>query len=206
MSKPDLSSRHFQRKISAFCELRIAPITTKRATEGINSYLINLIVHRGSPALVNGRIDWTEISHACGIDGEFSDDLKKQVRIALDAILRWLGAAPAAEDLRPTRNTPRPGEPNRRQASAKAASSRKPQPIGGDDPRETQSTSTRRGPAPKPIHPFPDPLFEASEDPTGFQDALVYHMRRFGESYWQLCRAVVRLGETFDPKTLCRAK
>ena len=27
-------------------------------------------------------------------------------------------------------------------------------------------------------------------------------MRRFGESYWQLYRAVVRLGETFDDKTL----
>ncbi len=201
MSKPDLSSRQFQRKISAFCELRIAPITTKRATEDIDSYLGSLIVHQRSPPLVNGRIDWTEISHACGIDGESSDDLKKQVRIALDAILRWLGAAPAAEDLRPTTRTPRQGEPNRRKASAKASSTRKPRPIG-DDARETHSTSTQRGPKPKPIHPFPDPLFEADEDPTGFQDALVYHMRRYGESYWQLSRAVVRLGETFDPKTL----
>jgi hypothetical protein len=31
---------------------------------------------------------------------------------------------------------------------------------------------------------------------------LIYHMRRFGDSYWQLYRAVVRLTETFDSKTL----
>ncbi len=201
MSKPDLSSRHFQRKITAFCELRIAPITTKRATEGINSYLVNLIVHRRSPALVNGRIDWPEIAHSCGIGGEFTSDLKKQVRIALDAILRWLDAAPATEDLRPTRRAPPASEPGRRRATATTPSTRKPQ-RSGDDARETHATSMRRGPKPKPIHPFPDPLFEANEDPAEFQDALVYHMRRFGESYWQLCRAVVRLGETFDPKTL----
>lgn len=45
-------------------------------------------------------------------------------------------------------------------------------------------------------------MFEATDDPASFNDALIYHMRRFGESYWQLYRAVVRLGETFDDKTL----
>jgi hypothetical protein len=45
-------------------------------------------------------------------------------------------------------------------------------------------------------------LFEATDDPASLHDALVYQMRRFGESYWQLYRAVVRLGETFDDKTL----
>ncbi len=33
-------------------------------------------------------------------------------------------------------------------------------------------------------------------------DLIGYHMHRFGESYRQLCRPVVRLGETFDSKTL----
>ncbi|EJZ16517.1 hypothetical protein RCCGEPOP_35599, partial [Rhizobium sp. Pop5] len=35
-----------------------------------------------------------------------------------------------------------------------------------------------------------------------FQDALIYQMRRFGDSYWQLYRAIIRLGENFDHKTL----
>jgi hypothetical protein len=33
MPKQDISSRHFQRKISQFCELRIAPIASKRVLE-----------------------------------------------------------------------------------------------------------------------------------------------------------------------------
>lgn len=45
-------------------------------------------------------------------------------------------------------------------------------------------------------------MFEASDDPAAFQDALIYQMRRFGESYWQLYRAVVRLGGKFDHKTM----
>ena len=32
-----------------------------------------------------------------------------------------------------------------------------------------------RRPAPKPISPFPEALFDATEDPASFQDALVYH-------------------------------
>jgi hypothetical protein len=54
----------------------------------------------------------------------------------------------------------------------------------------------------QPISPFPEALFEATEDPASFQEALVYHMRRFGDTYWQLYRDVVHLNETFDNKTL----
>lgn len=59
-----------------------------------------------------------------------------------------------------------------------------------------------RGPQPKPISPFPKTLFQVTDDPASFHDALFYHMRRFGESHWLLYRAIVRLGETFDDKTL----
>ncbi|QLL64262.1 hypothetical protein [Sinorhizobium mexicanum] len=201
MSKPDLSSRHFQRKISEFCKLRIAPIASTRALENIKSYLVSLIVHRKSPPLLNGRIDWTEIAHACRVGGELTGDLKKQVRIALDAILRWLGEPPVAEDIRSAKRMPRSSEPSQRISTTTAPSNRKPRRIGDDD-RHAQSASAPRGPQPKAIQPFPDPLFAGGEDPAGFQDALVYHMRRFGESYWQLYRAIVHLGETFDDKTL----
>lgn len=72
----------------------------------------------------------------------------------------------------------------------------------GADGKFARSASTPRGTAPKPISPFPEPLFEATEDPASFEDALVYHMRRFGDTYWQLYRAVVHLNETFDNKAL----
>ncbi len=43
MTKNDISSRHFQRKISEFWELRIAPIASWRVMENIRPYLISLI-------------------------------------------------------------------------------------------------------------------------------------------------------------------
>jgi len=179
----------------------MAPIASKRTLENIQFYLNNLIVHRQSPPLLNGRIDWLEIAHACQIGGELTGDLKKQVRIALDAILRWLGARPVAEDLRTTKRTSQSNEPDPSESIATAPSTRKPRRIDDDD-HHARSASAPRGPHPKTIHPFPEPLFEVREDPAGFQEALAYHMRRFGESYWQLYRAIVRLGETFHHATL----
>jgi len=46
MAKQDLSSRHFQRKLSEFCEVRIAPIASKRVLENIRPYLVSLIIYR----------------------------------------------------------------------------------------------------------------------------------------------------------------
>ena len=97
MTKHDLSSRHFQRKISEFCELRIAPVASRRVFENIRRYLASLIIYRKSPPLLNGHIDWKLIGQACGIEAELTAELKKQVRPGLDAIIRWLGAPPATE-------------------------------------------------------------------------------------------------------------
>ena len=201
MPKPDLSSRHFQSKISKFCALRIAPITSKRSLSNVEAYLVKLIAHRRAPPLLNGRIDWAEIAQACRLGSDLTGDLKQQIRIALDAILRWLGAPPAAGEVRSTRRIARSQDPDQRKPAVTPSSTRKPRRVGEDDLR-AHSASPQRGPEPKPIQPLPDPLFEASDDPAAFQDALIYQMRRFGESYWQLYRAVVRLGETFDHKTM----
>ncbi|MBP1852737.1 hypothetical protein J2Z17_004196 [Rhizobium halophytocola] len=100
MTKNDLSSHHFQRKISEFCELRIAPIASRRALENIRPYLASLIIYRKSPPLLNGHIDWTTIGQACGIETELTAELQKRFRPGLDAIIRWLGAPPAVEGRR----------------------------------------------------------------------------------------------------------
>ncbi|MFB9950926.1 hypothetical protein ACFFP0_18915 [Rhizobium puerariae] len=200
MPKQDLSSRHFQRKISEFCEVRIAPIASKRVLENLRPYLISLIIYRKTPPILNGRIDWTTIGQACGIEDELTAELKKQLRPGLDAIIRWLGAPPAAEDVRPANPTVRSSKATQSKPTT-ASATRKPQSAAADG-TSAQFASAPRGPQPKPISPFPEPLFEATDDPASFQDALIYQMRRFGDSYWQLYRAVVRLNETFDSKTL----
>ncbi len=195
MAKHDLSTHHFQRKISDFCEVRIAPIASQRVVESIRLYLIGLVIHRRPPPIVSGRMDWTAIGEACGIENQLTPELKKALRPVLDAIIRWLGEPPAADDLKSTKTR------NIARRKAETATRSRPRQILSDKTPAT-SSSVPRGPQPKPISPFPEPLFEATDDPASFSDALVYHMRRFGESYWQLYRAVVRLGETFDDKTL----
>lgn len=99
MPKHDLLSRHFQRKISEFCEMRIAPISSMRVLENVRSYLIGLIIYRRRPPILNGRLDWTAIGVACGIEDAMTADLKKQLRPALDAIMRWLKVPPVADDV-----------------------------------------------------------------------------------------------------------
>ncbi|MFN7026080.1 MAG: hypothetical protein ACK4QP_16525, partial [Pseudorhizobium sp.] len=199
MATHDLSIHHFQRKISDFCEVRIAPIASQRVLESIRPYLIGLVIHRRLPPIVSGRMDWTAIGQACGIDGELTAELKKQLRPGLDAIIRWLGTAPVAEDILSAK--PRAKSKKTIPRKSETVTRSRPRQILSDKTPAT-SSSVPRGPQPKPISPFPEPSFEATHDPAGFNDALVYHMRRFGESYWQLYRAVVRLGETFDDKTL----
>ncbi|WP_200847760.1 hypothetical protein [Rhizobium sp. 18055] len=201
MPKHDLSSHHFQRKISEFCEVRIAPISSKPVLENVRPYLISLIIYRKKPPILNGHLDWIAIGEACGIGDDMTAVLRKQLRPALDAIIRWLKAPPVAEDVPPSKQSARTPKAEAVKKTATTSSTRKPQRAEADGVF-TQNGTAQRGPAPKPISPFPDPLFEATDDPAGFQDALIYHMRRFGDSYWQLYRAVVRLTETFDSKTL----
>ncbi|MBB6181638.1 hypothetical protein HNQ75_003626 [Rhizobium flavum] len=125
--------------------------------------------------------------------------LKTQLRPALDAIMRWLKEPPVEDD---ALNGAR-----LRASTLNAGGRRKSVPTattqGHAGGRVARSPSaSRRGPKPNPISDKPEPLYEANEDPSSFADALAYHMRRFGESYWQLHRAVVRIDETFDAKTL----
>lgn len=126
MTKNDLSSRHFLRKISEFCELRIAPIASKRVLENVQPYLLSLIINRKPPPLLKGRSDWATIVQACGIEVELTAELKRQLRPCLDAIIRWLGAPPAAEDTRPTKPATRVGKAR---SSKSAAAIRIPHAI-----------------------------------------------------------------------------
>lgn len=186
MPKQDIASRQFQRKIIEFCDVRIAPATSKRVLENIRPYLVSLIIYRKSPPLLNGRINWTAIADACGIEEHLTMELKKQLHgQVLDAIIRWLGAPAALEDSRPSKPKSRAATPGMRAPTSTTSSTRKPQRMGSDG-AAFQSASAQRGPEPKPIQEFPEPLFEAADDPETFRDALVYHMRRFGDSYWQL--------------------
>ena len=53
-----------------------------------------------------------------------------------------------------------------------------------------QLARVERGPQPKPIEEFPRPLFDTTDGPEEFREALAYQMRSHGETYWHLYHAV----------------
>lgn len=198
MPNEDPSKRHFQKKISTYCDVRIVPVAPNWVVDNVRPYLLALITFRKTPALANNRYDWRQIAHDCGIDEALTTALKKQLRPALDAIMRWLKEPPVEDDAKKGK---RPQARPKARATNKFAPSTMDQHHGVEVVGSSRSIG-RPGPKPRPVSDKPEPLFETNEDPSSFADALAYQMRRFGESYWQLHRAVVRIDESFNAKTL----
>lgn len=200
MNKQPASSHHFQRKISEFCQVRISPLVSGRELQNIRSYLTTLILHRKKPPMRGYGVDWREFAEACGVESELTQQVRLTLRPALDAIIRWLKETRSTRTNRPVIEAPeRQARSGSRSSKAKAVRSKLQVSAAAAKP---QSAKAKRGPRPKPIEEFPKSLFESTREPEGFQEALTYHMRRHGETYWHLHHAVVRTDETFDPKTL----
>ncbi|WP_420841278.1 hypothetical protein [Ensifer aridi] len=83
MRNQSTSSLHFQRKISEFCNVRIAPVASKRALQNIRPYLISLVSYRKTPPMRNGRINWQAVTEPCGIEDELTAEMKKTFALAL---------------------------------------------------------------------------------------------------------------------------
>ncbi|PJR12752.1 hypothetical protein [Sinorhizobium meliloti] len=191
MRNQTASSIHFQRKIAEFCNVRLAPLVSKRTLDNNKPYLTSLIIYRKHPPMRMNRIDWRSISDACGLEDELTAALKKNLQPGLEAITRWIDKERTIDDDRPTPDDALQAPAARRDKSLPA-------------PREQASprAKAKTGVAPKPIEEFPTPLFDWTDDPSDFQQALIYHMRRHGDSYWHLHRAVAGENESFDHKTL----
>ncbi len=192
------SSVHFHRKISSFCDVRIAPFVSKRALETIKSYLSRLIVHRKHPPMRMSRVDWQAICDACSLGEELTPALKKNLQPELEAIVRWLAKEKAKDADRPASANSRAKQVgaarSSRPRSAKTSTSAKAAPR----PESAEKTGTCEG----RIEEFPRPLFDWTDDPPDFQQALTYHMRRHGEDYLGLYRTVGRDHATFNRTTL----
>ncbi len=93
--KKNSASDVFQRKISDFCDLRLAPLLQPRSFENLKGFMIGLIVFQSRPPLRAGRVDFQEIATLCGMDAEMSPEVKRAAQPGFDAILRWLGVTKA---------------------------------------------------------------------------------------------------------------
>jgi hypothetical protein len=182
-------SIQFQRKISTFCDVRVAPLVSSRELNNIRPYLLSLIIYRKYPQTRSGRTNWLSIQAACGLETVMSDALRKTLQSGLEAIVRWIDKeGPEPEDDRSMTKVVKPGRHSKDGSSTFSGTIGRPR--------------AKTGVPPKPIEEFPAPLFDASEDPVEFASALMYHMRRHGDSDWHLHRAVVDRHPGFERSTL----
>lgn len=197
--------RLFAQKISDFCQLRLDPVLSPQESAQTKAYLLNLIARSmTAPRKVRGY-DWEEIAIQCGLDEKALWNAKATIEPALDAIKRNTSAVVGSPTIvaaspKKTLSSPRRGRPPKQ-------SSEKISPVRD---RSTHVSSQlikaidrrKRGIKPRAIEEFPEPLSQEWIDPASFSDALELQMRRHGDSYWHLHRAVVRDDEDLDRTTI----
>lgn len=183
MRNPSASSIQFQRKISIFCDVRVAAFVSPSELNNIRTFLFGLIIYRNYPPTRSGRTDWISVKAACGLETVMSSALRQTLQSGLEAIVRWIDKEQSV-----------PGDDHSPTKVEKRA--RLPEDGAVGHPRG------KTGVPPKPIEEFPEPLFDASEDPIEFASALMYHMRRHGDSDYRLHRAVADRHPGFERSTL----
>ncbi len=196
-------TRLLTRKISDFCRLRLDPVLTPQGSARTREYLLNLISRAQTPPRRPRGYDWQEIAIQCGLNENALRTARDEIERALDAIGRNANASPKratvgdscnAKLKRPKRGRPQP-------VPAKASSACRDRNV--DRPaREAALERQKPGIKPRDIEEFPQPLFEERFDLPTFQTALDFQMRRHGDSYWHLHRAVVRDDESLDRSTI----
>ncbi len=186
----DQSAIVFRRKISRFCEMKVATRTDAKQFRALSQYMIGLIDDRMPPPMLGRHVNWEEISLACGLE-QISAELRRVGQYGFDAISRWF-----AETGRSHKRPSATGKATKTRSRAKSLSNK-----STPDAAKT-SYRSKTGPKPKPIEEFPEPLFETYDEPVSFQAALQFHIDRFGESYYHLHRAIFRDGDALEATTL----
>lgn len=185
----DPSATASRRKISSFCEVKLASLLSTAELRAFSAYMLRLIDDRTPPPMMGKHVDWIEVTRECGLE-QTSAKLRRVAQYGFDAISRWL------DDSDPDRFTHRAspkGEPAT-QCSKRTAGRKKSGASG--------NSRAKPGPKPKPIEEFPEPLFEAYDDPVSFQAALQFQIDRFGETYYHLHREIFREGDAIEAATL----
>ncbi len=122
-----------------------------------------------------------------------------------EAIVRYLSKRPV-----PIKHSRQPDKPTEK-VSRKKSCDRPKRGVHRQESRTTQCVTSeetaseprkKRGRRPRGVIEFPKPLWESWRDPSAFHEALELHMKRHGDTYWYLHRAVVKPDETLDRKTL----
>lgn len=193
------------RKISDFCRLRVDPILPPQESARIRNFLVDLIARSQIPPRKLRGYDWEEIAIRCGLDNQALLIARSAIEPALDAIVRnmkglsKLPPLPVSQGSEPELR-PKRGRPRRLSTGKALPKNSNATPDRAE--RQAEASRKQRGVKPRVIEEFPTPLFEEWIDPTAFHEAVALHMRRHGDSYWHLHRAVIRDDENLDRTTI----
>lgn len=198
----NFSAKAFQRKIDAFCQLRLSAFLTADEFDRLRNYMSSLAQTGALPPRVNGKTDWSSISETCGIEVGLLEFNARLIDPGLDAIVRWLKRRTFSKAVQ---------SKTAKSIKEKIISLQKVELMAQADKARRQGvlrTATvefsSRGPArARPVFvAFPTPLFDQWIDPADFAEALQLHLRRHGETYWKLHRAIVGPQESMAKGTL----
>lgn len=190
------SPKAFQRKIDAFCRLRLSPLLAADELAGLMSYMHSLIQSRRPAPRVGGRTDWSSVAAACRVDAKLLAANARKIEPGLDAIARWIRDTGLSSNSSQGKAS-RPPKVSRKRAAPAAASRATPH-----EHKQSTATKASRAASASIAVEFPASLFDDWEDPADFAEALQLHLRRHGETYWVLYRAIVGPDDVTDKNTL----
>lgn len=198
----DLTSR----MLTDFCHKKLTTVLAPREVELFREYILDLLDRRQRPAYRGRGLKWDAIATDCGIGEDRLRDASSIIKIGFDALDRALATLPPKAKPQTPQGPAHASQPGRGLPKARYISADQAEhaPAPQERPKKLLPAAPVRRPGvkPKAIVEFPDAIFDKWDDPTAFHDALDLQMRRFGDSYWQLHRAVIGVEQQTDRKTI----
>lgn len=172
------------RMITSFCKVRLGNVLSVREVRAVSEYLVALLQLKAFPPYRGKWIDWSEVAAATGMAAALLNATRHQLQPIFDALSRTVAMNDIAGSVPPSAR--RPGAPPEVAVAVEA------------------KLRSRRGPAPKPIVEFPEPVTTGWDDIDDFGAALNMHMRRHGDTVRHLYLALSSRGEAQDQRTLMK--
>lgn len=189
MAPPTLTDR----MVSAYFQTRVQGILDQWEADRIRTYISGALLTAAFPPLSGTSVNLKAVAYTTGIPYEKLREARKQLKPIFDALLRALRAMDA-----------RPAMPTRRLTveSAPANEDRKLPPTAPSKPKSLTAAKRTRRSWGKPLSEFPQPLWSTWQEVNEFAAALDMHMRRHGETYWLLYRALRDQGCSVDRQAI----
>ena len=181
------TSRSLRRRITDFCRQRVATALPPRDLARFQTYVLNLIDEHQLTPRHGDRPDWTTIAAETGIHLDQLKAARSALQPGLDAIDRTLKTLP-----RSIRHATRRPTAGAAQTGATVVAVIRPPEIVAPAPSTTRARPVAS------LVPSSGPWTA----PETFDEALSFHMRRYGDTALGLHKAIIGKGETTDVRTL----